>query len=357
MCIPAVMKSLFIESFRAFVSSLGIEFLEDGVVFEFPKNNFAIILHLLDRHGQPNRESDASFEGKGQSGLDILHLYEDRWFYCREMMEKRILARLNTFRSIFARKCLVNYSYCDGSNAKADANSDGIIGKSDNSPVKKRGADPVKGKSIREFIEKYHPYGYAKSKFLLSLEYEGRIVAAAAFSAPRPMPRGRDELTESFRCTAGNTGSEKIIFDSYEWVRYISLPDVRVVGGMGKLLGAFLKSLEQMQGSNRSAFEAKPVEIMTYSDQEWSAGDAYTKLGFKEVACRDAVTYFIDKDSYERLSYRKLLTRLSRHYNSPVDEKLNIINENALQEIISRNYYIIQNRGSRKFLLQKRDEQ
>ena len=65
----------------------------------------------------------------------------------------------------------------------------------------------------------------------------------------------------------------------------------------------------------------------------------------------------IDKNSYERLSYRKLLTRLSRHHNSPVDEKLNVLNENALQEIISGNYYIIQNRGSRKFLLQKRDEQ
>ncbi len=54
---------------------------------------------------------------------------------------------------------------------------------------------------------------------------------------------------------------------SYEWVRYCSLPDVRVVGGMGKILEEFIS-------------QVRPDDIMTYSDPRWSDGDAYKALGF-----------------------------------------------------------------------------
>lgn len=67
---------------------------------------------------------------------------------------------------------------------------------------------------------------------------------------------------------------------SYEWVRYASLSDTRVIGGMGKLLGAFIA-------------ERHPDDIMTYaistavpgrpqrsgSDSE---GNVFRKLGFTE---------------------------------------------------------------------------
>ncbi len=55
---------------------------------------------------------------------------------------------------------------------------------------------------------------------------------------------------------------------SYEWIRYASLPEIRVVGGMGKLLQAFVD-------------EIHPDDVMTYCDLRWSAGDAYRELGFE----------------------------------------------------------------------------
>lgn len=79
----------------------------------------------------------------------------------------------------------------------------------------------------------------------------GTLVAVAAFSNARRWEKD------------GRTVS------SYEWIRYASLPGIRVLGGMGKLLDAFIS-------------EVGPDDIMTYCDMEWSNGDSYRELGFTE---------------------------------------------------------------------------
>lgn len=57
---------------------------------------------------------------------------------------------------------------------------------------------------------------------------------------------------------------------SYEWIRYASLAGVRVVGGMGKMLKAFIE-------------EVHPDDIMTYADISWpDGGRAYERLGFSD---------------------------------------------------------------------------
>ena len=90
----------------------------------------------------------------------------------------------------------------------------------------------------------------------------GELVAVATFSnARRWEKQGR-------------------VISSYEWVRYASLGDTRVVGGMGKLLKAFIE-------------ERHPDDIMTYAistavqgrelrEGVESDGNVYRKLGFKE---------------------------------------------------------------------------
>ena len=55
---------------------------------------------------------------------------------------------------------------------------------------------------------------------------------------------------------------------SYEWIRYASLQNLRVMGGMSKILNHFIE-------------EIKPDDIMTYVDTSRSDGSAYTALGFK----------------------------------------------------------------------------
>ena len=78
----------------------------------------------------------------------------------------------------------------------------------------------------------------------------GTLVAVATFSAARRM---RD-------------GSR-----SFEWIRYASLPDVRAVGGMGKLLQTFVD-------------EVHPDDVMTYAQAgtRAGAGEVYVTLGFEK---------------------------------------------------------------------------
>ena len=89
----------------------------------------------------------------------------------------------------------------------------------------------------------------------------GSLLAVGTFSNARKWMKGGREIR------------------SYEWVRYASLqgipqPDgstkgLRVAGGMGKILQTFIA-------------DVKPDDIMTYAIAEWSEGDVYRKLGFKE---------------------------------------------------------------------------
>lgn len=79
---------------------------------------------------------------------------------------------------------------------------------------------------------------------------EGSLVAVAVFSNARRWRKG--ERTVS----------------SYEWIRYASLSGLRVTGGMGKLLQAFIDDVH-------------PDDIMSYADEEYpDGGEAYARLGF-----------------------------------------------------------------------------
>jgi hypothetical protein len=127
-----------------------------------------------------------------------------------------------------------------------------------------------------------------------------------------------------------------VVFDSYEWVRYASLPDIRVVGGMGRLFKAFLEDLE-CNKQCRIVSDVKigltgqgmrPFEVMTYSDTEWSSGDVYEKLGFRLVQERKPVEFYVHRDTFERVAINKV----SPHFEC------------------GDTYVKIRNKGSRKYL-------
>jgi len=81
---------------------------------------------------------------------------------------------------------------------------------------------------------------------------EGTLVAVATFSNARRWIK------------------EGVKISSYEWVRYASLKEIRVIGGMSKLLTAFIE-------------DVKPDDVMSYADAEQQdGGEAYRALGFVE---------------------------------------------------------------------------
>lgn len=181
----------------------------------------------------------------------LLYLYEDRWRSQPEYWQARLRVRLGKGRRIFARKCHL---------IRPDA------------------------VAMREFLQKNHTYGVTRSRCRYALtDEQGRWLAAATFSAPRWMDRGGERV------------------QSWEWIRYASLPDLTVVGGMSRLLAAFVE-------------EVHPQEVMTYADLEWSPGAAYEKMGFEAVSHRPGVVYCVCPTDWSRHSLSKIQN--DRRYRS-----------------------------------------
>jgi hypothetical protein len=148
-----------------------------------------------------------------------------------------------------------------------------------------------------------HILGYARAKYKYALFLDDTIVAVATFSASRPMER------------------ECGVVESYEWVRYAADGAVRVTGGMGKLLAHFVRSVS-------------PDEVMSYADADWGVGSAYSTLGFKLAGLTPPIRFFVDTETFDRVSEKKLLK----------DKRC------CLQEFKMNNYTLLTSSGNFKFL-------
>ncbi len=292
------MESLFKSGFRSFLESSYIDFIEYGNSFIFPDYEFAVELVQAGCSATANSDDKLSCPGLEVPFSDVVYLYEDRWWSARNMVQERILARLERFRSVFARKCRV------------------LTGR----------GNPQMADLVKDFLHRHHTYSSAKCRYRYALEYEGEIVAVATFSEGRPMVRKIDAPLQNVP-KEEQENADILIFDSYEWIRYASLPGVRVVGGMGKLLNAFLEE------RYTRVEPGTPIEVMTYSDSEWSNGDVYEKLGFKFAGVREPVEYHVHKTNFTRLSQRLYEKELE-------------------QGALPDEFYTIRNMGSKKFLLQ-----
>ena len=161
-----------------------------------------------------------------------LIITEDRWYSQNEAMCQRILSHLEIFTQIYARNCEI------------------------------RRIDKA---TAREFLEANHSYGDAACKYRYGL-YLKRHTGHNALRHSEPhchSERSEESLAPgTLVAVATFSNARKWIkgdkaIRSYEWTRYASLPGIRLSGGMGKVLKAFIK-------------EVQPDDIMTYADLEWS---------------------------------------------------------------------------------------
>lgn len=187
---------------------------------------------------------------KEMTGSIPVIIPEDRWRCRTSMMKERLLAHLGRHSQIYARNCEVRRI------EKAEA---------------------------ADFLHRTHSYGDAACRYRYGLFLKrhtghlametacipGQLVAVATFSNARKWIKGEKTIR------------------SYEWTRYASLPDIRVSGGMGKLLKAFIS-------------EVVPDDIMSYADLEWSEGAVYEQLGFIREGHKSPVCFRIPTSTWER---------------------------------------------------------
>lgn len=170
-------------------------------------------------------------------GRKLVIVPEDFWRSRPEMLKPRLLSQLGIFRSVFARNTVVRR---------------------------------IARNEAADFLNRWHTYGDAASRYRYGLfDRAGQLVAVSAFSSGRKWEKENGTVR------------------SYEWVRYASLPDVRVVGGMGKMLKAFIEDVH-------------PDDVMSYADLEWTDGSVYEKLGFVLESRRPAVAFAVDRKTWRR---------------------------------------------------------
>ncbi len=258
------MKTSCISGIKYFLEGHSIDCQIYGNFILFKEHDF--ILNVTEGSVKTGEYKDNEEFAKNR----IIRIYEDLWYTKGDIIKNRLLANLNRGGVIFARRCTVNV---------------------------------LDSHTASGFLESNHMLGSSKCRFRYGLYHKNQLVAVATFSQSRPMTR------------------ESVVLSSFEWVRYASLGSVRVVGGMGRLLDYFVKTIE-------------PQEIMTYADIDWSNGDAYKKLGFKFVGQTEPIEFYVNKKSMQRVSLKKL--RSDRKYRAP--------------EFNKEDYTLIVNSGNLKFI-------
>lgn len=313
-----MIKTDFVKDFEAFLKGNGVEFKKLGNACLFVVHTGLLIVPVaLENACSMDSESRAAVVSECGNELslwkirDVFFLYEDAFRRGEEQWRKRILARCGIFESVFARKCRVVRLQSQKEKEMAHA-----------------------------FLEENHSLGWCSCKFCYALmlpagelQCEGGIVAVASFSSALAVRRypGRDLFADVAE-TGNYASADSVSFESYQWLRYASLAGVRVVGGMGRLLKAFIKDVRDALRQNCDAASCG-IEIMSYSDNEWSCGNVYRELGFSEYGGRGAVEFHIERSSWRRL--RKLP-----------------LNETGSSEAASCVLPAVRNCGSKRYLLQ-----
>ena len=173
---------------------------------------------------------------------------EDRWHSQQEMMKARLLAHMEVFDQVYARNCEI------------------------------RRIDKA---TAAEFLAANHSYGDSSNRYRYGLflkRHTGHIASEGVETWKYPV--GTLVAVATFSNARKWVKEDKTI-RSYEWIRYASLPGLRISGGMGKLLKAFIE-------------EVQPDDIMSYADLEWSSGEVYSTLGFAEESLKEPVMFTID---------------------------------------------------------------
>ena len=240
----------------------------NGLKYEIGNLDGQKVIHVENRAGILPVKVSATSTQEAEKAADSLHaaidrtssetgcyplvITEDRWNSQQKMMHARLLAHLQIFTQIYARNCEVR---------------------------------KIDKKTAADFLSANHSYGDAACRYRYGLFLKRYTGHTRSLTADRPQA-GDLVAVATFSNGRKWIKGDKTI-RSYEWTRYASLPGVRLSGGMGKLLQAFIE-------------EVNPDDIMTYADLEWSEGKVYEQLGFVLEGTKSPVMFSVDTETWKR---------------------------------------------------------
>ena len=213
-----------------------------GVCVDAEERLAAVIVPLdfFSSGGTAERLISAGAAISGWTAADRMFLYEDRWRNSGPAVRAMMRVRMGQGLRVFARNCEVR---------------------------------AVTPEAAASFLQRNHVYGSARARYRLGLFRIRSTGNAEAGMDQTPGMVAVATFSDGRRREDGTV--------SYEWVRYASVQGVRVVGGMGRLLDAFVATVG----------DGTPMDVMTYADLEWYDGRSYLRLGFKPCGDRAPVWF------------------------------------------------------------------
>lgn len=169
----------------------------------------------------------------------IIHLHEDVWYNKKDIVQARLNAKVNRVKHRwFARKTTI-----------------------------KR----INITTTMEFLVTNHLWGATRSKFNYGLFMDDELIAVATFSPRRHVQRGNS-------CRA---------YRSHELIRYCSVRDGHVIGGITKLIAGFCRDFA-------------PDDIVTCIDRDWGDGGGWENIGFERVSVMPPLIMTVGDDGVRK---------------------------------------------------------
>ena len=175
-----------------------------------------------------------------------------------------------------------------------------LLGKGRSVYARKTVVARIDKKVALEFQTDHHLQSALAGKYRYGLFFNGELVSIAIFSGGRHM---RDKSAK---------------YRSFELLRFCHKSGLRVVGGLSKLIQAFIKDFS-------------PNDIMTYVDRDWTHLSNLHTIGFSERGQTSPQRFWAVKGNRYHITDEMALAELKRTFP---------------------NGYLIHNSGSNKLVLQ-----
>ena len=215
-------------------------------------------------------------------GIQLIHIFEDEWNHRQDIVKSRIKNLLGIYdKTIYARKCEIK---------------------------------ELNSKESKIFFDETHIQGNCNASIRFGLVYENELVAAMSFGRRR-------KITNS----QSNTGE-------YELLRFSTKLGYHVVGGAGKLLKHFERTISNLK------------MLTSYADARWSIGKLYKVLGFK-LDHISAPNYWYMPPRFEERLYRYGFRKSMQKKILPIFDE----NKTEMENMLANGYHIIYDCGNYVF--------
>ena len=201
-------------------------------------------------------------------GIKVIHLWEDVWYFKKAVVQSRLRAAFGISQRIPARLTKVRR---------------------------------IDKPTLERFMDVHHLQVSTNAKFKYGLFLPKNYQRILKDDSPAT-PFLTQQMTiqgEALVAVASFSGGKNILregeaFRSFELIRFANHLDCTVVGGLDKLLKAFVTELQ-------------PDDMMTYADRDWSDGRSYERLGFERMGATPPHTFWVNPNTWERHYAERLL--------------------------------------------------